>query len=156
MYNGGGGGTGGSSRPPTSQVPEMRYTSNSSPRPPVGAAARPYTAGSHYDAPAPPPVSAGQYHRPSTQGSTMTAQSNVPGFDYHEQGRRPSMPTPVHDRPNYSRNPSPAPYAGYHDDEYHRAGYGAEETFPLTAYPTHPGTPGTPYEGFEGDTGNSV
>jgi hypothetical protein len=77
------------------------------------------------------------------------------------------MPTPVYDRPSYSRGNSPAPYSAYNEsqDDFHRQNYEAEETYPLTAYPQaphvmtpgHPMTPGTPggYEEFEGDTGNS-
>jgi len=136
---------------------ENRYASNSSPRPPTGAAARPYTpGGSNYE---PVPQSAntggGQYYRPSTQGSMATAHSTMSPFD---QERRPSVPTPAYERPNYSRQPSPAPYPAYNEspDDFHRSGYGTEETYPLTAYPTHPGTPGTPYDGFEGETGTST
>jgi hypothetical protein len=152
MYNGGNG----PSRPPTSQMPEMRYTNNASPRPPTGAAARPYTPGSQYD-PVPQSSGAGQYYRPSTQGSAMTSHSAMPGHDFQE-GRRPSLPTPAYERPSYSRQPSPSPF-GYNEsaDDFHRGGYPGEETYPLTAYPAaHPGTPGTPYDGFEGDTGNST
>jgi hypothetical protein len=156
MYNGGGGGDGGS-RPPTAQMPEMRYANSASPRPPTGAAARPYTAGSYQEQPAQGPS---PYYRPPTQGSQVipppTSHSNV-AFDLQDNGRRPSMPTPVYDRPSYSRANSPAPYAGYNEshEDFHGHNYGNEETYPLTAYPSHPMTPGTPYDGFEGDTGNA-
>src|SRR5271170_3274740 len=142
MYNGGGGS--GGSRPPTFQAPEMRYANSGSPRPPTGAA-RPYTPGGYEDA-----------YRPPTQGSQIppsSSHSNIQGFD---TGRRPSMPMPAYDRPSYSRGNSPAPYVAYNEsqDDFHRQGYGAEETYPLTQYPQHPMTPGTPGEDFEGETGN--
>jgi hypothetical protein len=83
----------------------------------------------------------------------------IQGYDLQDNGRRPSMPTPAYERPNYSRGNSPAPpapYGGYNEShEDFRQGYGTEETYPLTAYAQHPMTPGSPYEGFEGDTGNS-
>ena len=175
MYNGGGGGGSGGSRPPTAGQggvgggggggvgggPEMRYANSGSPRPPTGAA-RPYTPGNYQDAYAPvtaPPSAS--YARPSTQGSQFppsTSHSNIQGFELQDPARRPSMPTPVYDRPSYSRGNSPAPYAaGYNEsrDDFHGQNYGSEETYPLTAYAQHPMTPGTPYEGFEGDTGNA-
>lgn len=162
MYNNGGGG---GSRPPTSQAPEMRYANSASPRPPTGSA-RPYTAGSYQEAPQPPPQVAFSQQRPPTQGSTIppsSSHSHIHGYDLADTGRRPSMPTPVYDRPSYSRGNSPAPYSGYNEsqDDFHRQNYEAEETYPLTAYPQapHPNfpmTPGTPgYDEFEGDTGNS-
>ena len=154
MYNGGGGNA---SRPPTGQGPEMRYANSASPRPPTGAA-RPYTPGGYQDAYA--PAAAVPYTRPSTQGSQIppsTSHSNIQGYELQEPGRRPSMPTPVYDRPSYSRTNSPAPYGGYNEsrDDFHAANYTSEETYPLTAYAQHPMTPGTPYDGFEGDTGNA-
>lgn len=165
MYNNGGGG--GGSRPPTSQMPEMRYANSASPRPPTGTA-RPYTAGSYQEPPQPPPQAA-YTQRPPTQGSTIppsSSHSHLPGYDLADPGRRPSVPTPVYDRPSYSRGNSPGPYAAYNEsqDDFHRQNYEAEETYPLTAYPQiphpmsagHPMTPGTPgYDEFEGDTGNS-
>jgi hypothetical protein len=158
MYNGGGGGgvggRDGGSRPPTAPVPEMRYTSSSSPRPPTGAA-RPYTPGA-YQEPNPPAMAS--YYRPPTQGSQIppsTSHSNMQAYDLQDTGRRPSIPAPVYDRPSYSRGNSPAPYAGYNEsqDDFHRQNYATEETYPLTAY-AQPMTPGTPYDEFEGDTGN--
>lgn len=158
MYNAGGG----SSRPPTGQGggpgPEMRYANSASPRPPTGAA-RPYTPSNYQDAYA---AGAAPYTaRPSTQGSQIppsTSHSNIQGYELQDPGRRPSMPTPVYDRPSYSRGNSPAPYTGGYNesrDDFHGQNYPSEETYPLTAYAQHPMTPGTPYEGFEGDTGNA-
>jgi hypothetical protein len=153
MYNGGGGG----SRPPTAQQPEMRYANSGSPRPPTGAAARPYSPGIYQEQQPLPPAT----YRPSTQGSQFppsSSHSNTQGYELQDAGRRPSMPVPTYDRPNYSRGNSPAPYGGSYNesqDDFSRQGYGSEETYPLTAYPQHPMTPGTPYDGFEGDTGNS-
>jgi hypothetical protein len=162
MYNGGGGG--GGSRPPTAGQgvgPEMRYANSASPRPPTGAAARPYTPGNYQDAYAPVAATTTQYARPSTQGSQMppsTSHSNLQGFELQDPGRRPSVPTPVYDRPSYSRGNSPAPYGGGYNesrDDFHGQNYASEETYPLTAYAQHPMTPGTPYDGFEGDTGDA-
>lgn len=152
MYNASGGG---GSRPPTSQMYDVRYTSSSSPRPQTAGSGRPYTAGSHQD---PVPPSAPYLQRPSSKGSSQIPPPPIhPGvaFDLPEAGRRPSMPTPVYDRPSYSRGSSPAPY-GYNDsqDDFRRQNYGSEETYPLTAY-TQPMPPGTPYDSFEGDTGNT-
>lgn len=164
MYNNG---AAGGSRPPTSQMPEMRYANSGSPRPPTGTA-RPYTAGAYQEPPQPPPQAA-HTQRPPTQGSTIppsSSHSHVQGYDLSDPGRRPSMPTPAYDRPSYSRGNSPGPYTPYNEsqDDFHRQNYEAEETYPLTAYPQiphpmsagHPMTPGTPgYDEFEGDTGNS-
>ena len=156
MYNGGGGG-GGGSRPPTAQMPEMRYANSGSPRPPTGAA-RPYTPGNYQDVPgtAAPPAT---YYRPSTQGSQIppsSSHSNIQGYELQDTGQRPSMPAPAYDRPSYSRGNSPGPYGNYNEshDDFHRQGYGTEETHPLT-YQQPPMTPGTPYDAFEGETGNA-
>ena len=153
MYHGGGGG---GSRPPTAQQqPEMRYANSGSPRPPT----RPYTPNSA--AYQQQPQQQDPFYRPSTQGSAQlpppsTGYSTASGFV--DSGRRPSMPTPVYDRPSYSRGNSPASYNNYNDsqDDFHRGGYGghAEETYPLTQYPMGSGPPGTPYDAFEGDTGH--
>ena len=145
MYNGGGGG--GGSRPPTAQAPEMRYANSGSPRPPTAGSARPYPQGLYQEQGSQQPAS---YYRPPTQGSQAppsTSHSNL-GYELSDPERRPSMPTPVYDRPSYSRDHSPGGYAGYNDP------YGVEETHPLTAYAQRPMTPGTPYDAFEGDTGN--
>jgi hypothetical protein len=160
MYNGGGAGAGGSSRPPTAQQPEMRYANTASPRPPT----RPYTPNSAAYQQPPQQPQQDPYYRPATQGSAQlpppsTGYSNAPGFD---TGRRPSMPTPVYDRPSYSRGNSPARFDTYNDsqDDCHNGGGGGggygptEETYPLTAYQQGTGTPGTPYDAFEGDTGH--
>ena len=153
MYNNGGGG---GSRPPTAQQAEIRYANTASPRPPTGTAARPYTPG-NYQEPAPPAT-----YRPSTQGSQIppvSSHSNIQGYELQDAGRRPSIPMPAYDRPNYSRANSPSPFGGGYNesqDDFHRQEYGSEETYPLNAYQQYPMTPGTPYDAFEGETGNSM